>query len=465
MDHQNPFHGDSHNPFSSDSSTESPIPVDDFTVNGSQVNGSQRNPQSKKKFSTKIIVLCLVCALLGGAVGGATVHLVFGGSSSNSIYSGNRDPIKLDTVSVDTKEQLTVPEVYANYVDSCVGITVDIVSTNFFGQTVTGAAAGSGFVITEDGYILTNYHVIGNANAITVTFSDDRSYSAQYIGSDQENDVAIIKIEATGLKPVVFGNSNEIYVGETVVTIGNPLGELTFSLSDGVVSALDRLITMSDGQEMNMLQTNCTINSGNSGGPLFNLNGEVIGIVSAKYSSSQKTASPESEQATVEGLGFAIPINDVRDMISDLIDHGYVTGRPYLGIFVQPASVAAENQAGAQIVYAAPDLPAFESGLQEGDIITAVDDISIADNKALIETIDETYKAGDTANFSISRNGESMLIPVTFGEKNEESTRAFETYTSQREMRNSQGQQQLPSREQTDPSENNGGFSFPWPFS
>lgn len=456
MDHQNPFHGDSRDPFSSNTSTENPIPVDNFTV-----NGNHRETPKKKKFSVKIIALCLVCALLGGAAGGAAVHFVFGGSFSNTIYSGDRTPIELDTVSVDTKKQLTVPELYANYVESCVGITVDIVSTNFFGQTVTGAAAGSGFVITEDGYILTNYHVIGNANAITVSFSNGKSYSAQYVGGDQENDVAIIKIDASGLKPVVFGDSEKMYVGETVVTIGNPLGELTFSLSDGVVSALDRLITMSDGQEMNMLQTNCTINSGNSGGPLFNLYGEVIGIVSAKYSSSE--ASQSSEAATIEGLGFAIPINDVRDMISDLIDYGYVTGRPYLGISVQPAVTSGNSPAGAQIVYAAPELPAFDSGLQEGDIITAVDDTEIADNKALIETIDENYKAGDTANFTISRNGESMEISVTFGEQNEENLEIYKTYESQRKMTDNQGQQ--PSIQQAPPSENNGGFSFPWPFS
>src|SRR5699024_9519475 len=158
------------------------------------------------------------------------------GSGSTTIYTGNRTPTQVDTASVNTEEELTMAEIYAKYVNSCVGITVDIVSTNIFGQTVTGAAAGSGFVITEDGYIITNYH-------------------ATYSGGEEANDIAVIKIDATGLTPVVIGSSSDMLVGEEVTTIGNPLRELTFSQTSGIISALNRTVTMSDGRQMNMIQT------------------------------------------------------------------------------------------------------------------------------------------------------------------------------------------------------------------
>ena len=177
---------------------------------------------------------------------------------------------------------------------------------------VQGAAAGSGFVISSDGYIVTNYHVIKDATSIRVAFVDGQTYDAKLVGGEAENDVAVLKIEATGLHALTLGDSDSLVVGEPVYTIGNPLGELTWSLTDGLVSAKDRSVTTSEGQTMNMLQTNTAINSGNSGGPLFNAYGEVVGITSAKLSSNG-----DSSEASIEGLGFAIPINDVRSMITD----------------------------------------------------------------------------------------------------------------------------------------------------
>ncbi len=201
--------------------------------------------------------------------------------------------------------------------------------------------AGSGFVITEDGYILTNYHVIDGASSIKVTFVDGTEYDATYIGGEEANDIAVIKIDATGLTPVVIGSSSDMLVGEEVTAIGNPLGELTFSQTAGIVSALNRTVTMSDGRQMNMIQTDCAINSGNSGGPLFNNHGEVIGIVSAKYSS----ASSSSSSTSVEGLGFAIPMDDVADMVSQLVSNGYVSGQPILGVSVNRNEISQEAQA------------------------------------------------------------------------------------------------------------------------
>ena len=224
------------------------------------------------------------------------------------------------------RDLLTVPEVYATNVVSTVGISGNV-TTNVWGQTVRNAVSGSGFIISQDGYILTNYHVIDGVSDIKVTLHDGSSYDAQLVGGEEDNDIAVLKVEAQGLKPVVIGNSSDLHVGDQVVAIGNPLGELTFTLTGGYVSALDRNITMSDGVTMNMLQTDTAINSGNSGGPLFNLYGEVVGITTAKLSSSGGSGS-----ASVEGLGFAIPINDVVDMVSDIMEHGYVTGKPNVGI-------------------------------------------------------------------------------------------------------------------------------------
>lgn len=449
MDYQEPFE-EQNKPLSRQE--ETPPPEQEFPTPEPQQPAAKR-----QRFPKRLIALCLVCALLGGFGGGFAVYLGGGGASSTTLYTGTRTPVELQSVSTDTQEKMSVSEVYANYVNSCVGITVDIVSTNFFGQTVTSAAAGSGFVITEDGYIITNYHVIDNANTINVTFVDGTSYPAKLIGGDADNDIAVIKIEAEGLTPVILGDSQNMYVGETVVTIGNPLGELTFSLSDGVVSALDRSITVSDGKKMTMLQTNCTINSGNSGGPLFNLYGEVIGIVSAKYSSS---GDVYTNTASVEGLGFAIPMNNVKDKITDLIEKGYVTGKPYLGISVQTVDSTVVAQygipAGARVVYAEPSLCAAKAGIQEGDIITKVGDVTVISNSELIDA-KNTYKAGDEVKFTIYRNGELLEVTVKLDEQTNDNSQALEHYVTKRQEEDSKNQ-----AAQQEQAQQNGGYS--WPF-
>ncbi len=404
-------------------------------------------------FSKKVLALCLSCALVGGLVGGGVSHMM-GGSSSTAVQVGERTPVTLSTIAKDTRQEMTVPEVYANYVDSTVGISVDIVTTNYFGLPVQSAAAGSGFVITEDGYILTNYHVVKDASNIKVTFVDGQAHTAQYIGGDEYNDIAVIKIEAQGLKPVVLGDSEQMYVGETVLTIGNPLGELTFSLSDGVVSALERPITVSADKTLKMIQTNTTINSGNSGGALFNLYGEVVGIVTAKYSGNNGNPS----QAAIEGLGFAIPMSNVKDMIADILEQGYVTGKPYLGIFIQDVSSSVQAYgipAGAGLLYIAPDLAAAKAGLQEGDIITTVGDTPITDTKSLIDAVD-AYKAGDSVPFAIFRNGETLEISVTLGEENAKSSKILNDYVAKR-------QQEAQAKQQQEQAQRGYG-SLPFPY-
>lgn len=387
------------------------------SMNGEDPNHHNKNKRSRKPMSPKqkgaikIVALCLVCALLGGLA--QPIYSSLSGGNETTIYTGDRTPTQVDTASVDTSKELTTAEIYAKYVNSCVGITVDIVSTNVFGQTVTGAAAGSGFVITEDGYILTNYHVIDGANSIKVTFDNGKEYTATYVGGEEKNDIAVIKVDATGLTPVVIGKSSDMLVGEQVTTIGNPLGELTFSESTGIISALDRSITMSDGRQMNMIQTDCAINSGNSGGPLFNSHGEVIGIVSAKYSSGSNSSS-----ASVEGLGFAIPMDDVASMVSDLVKNGYVTGKPIMGISVADVDESVTSYGvpqGAIIRVVTPDLCGAKAGLQAGDIVTKIDNTDVTSASDLTSAIGN-YKPGDKVTLTIFRSGETKTVEVTLEE-------------------------------------------------
>ena len=417
-------------------------------------NKRSRKPMSpKQKGAIKIVALCLVCALLGGLA--QPIYSSLSGGNETTIYTGDRTPTQVDTASVDTSKELTTAEIYAKYVNSCVGITVDIVSTNIFGQTVTGAAAGSGFVITEDGYILTNYHVIDGANSIKVTFDNGKEYTATYVGGEEKNDIAVIKVDATGLTPVVIGKSSDMLVGEQVTTIGNPLGELTFSESTGIISALDRSITMSDGRQMNMIQTDCAINSGNSGGPLFNSHGEVIGIVSAKYSSGSNSSS-----ASVEGLGFAIPMDDVASMVSDLVKNGYVTGKPIMGISVADVDESVTSYGvpqGAIIRVVTPDLCGAKAGLQAGDIVTKIDDTDVTSASDLTSAIGN-YKPGDKVTLTIFRSGETKTVEVTLEEstpeKTEKQNQAQQEY--QQEYQQSQQQQQQSQQQQQG--------SSGWPF-
>ena len=356
---------------------------------------------------------------------------------------------------MDTSKELTTAEIYAKYVNSCVGITVDIVSTNVFGQTVTGAAAGSGFVITEDGYILTNYHVIDGANSIKVTFDNGKEYTATYVGGEEKNDIAVIKVDATGLTPVVIGKSSDMLVGEQVTTIGNPLGELTFSESTGIISALDRSITMSDGRQMNMIQTDCAINSGNSGGPLFNSHGEVIGIVSAKYSSGSNSSS-----ASVEGLGFAIPMDDVASMVSDLVKNGYVTGKPIMGISVADVDESVTSYGvpqGAIIRVVTPDLCGAKAGLQAGDIVTKIDNTDVTSASDLTSAIGN-YKPGDKVTLTIFRSGETKTVEVTLEESTPEKTEK----QNQAQQEYQQEYQQSQQRQQQSQQQQQG--SSGWPF-
>ena len=408
----------------------------------------QRKPK-KSWGAVKLVALCLVCALIGGSV--YPIYRTVAGSST-AIHVGQRTATELTTKTVDTEKEMTPAEIYDNFVGSTVGITVDLVGTNIFGQQVTSAAAGSGFVITENGYILTNYHVVENANEITVTFVDGKTYPATYVGGEEGNDIAVIKIEAEGLTPVVLGSSDNMRVGEQVLTIGNPLGELTFTETAGIISALNRTITMSDGRKINMIQTDCAINSGNSGGPLFNLHGEVIGVVSAKYS-----GSGSSDSASVEGLGFAIPIDDVADIVSELVTNGYVSGKPFMGVGLGDVDEQAQAYgvpAGAVVSLAPDGLPAAKAGIQVGDIITALDGKAVKGRDELTAAVKE-HAVGDSVTLSVFRSGEKLEVKVTLAESTPELQEIYEKAQTAYEEEQAQKRQQQSQQ---------GGYSYGWPF-
>ena len=394
-------------------------------------------PGKKKHRGARIAALLLACAVVGAGtgVGGAALYQSMTRPETDTvIYESERPTVDVDTVVNSNSGQPMTPEqLYAANLPSCVGITVNT-TVNIFGQTTTSAASGSGFVLTQDGYIVTNFHVIEEAVNdpsvdIQVSFANGDRYTAKLVGGEQENDVAVLKIDATGLQPVSLGDSDQLVVGESVYAIGNPLGELTFTFTDGMVSALDRLITTTgtdpDTQQkvaitLNVLQTNCAINPGNSGGPLFDSYGNVVGIVSAKYTESTSGVS-------AEGLGFALPINDVKEILSDLIEHGYVTGKPYLGIQVKEVNEQAQLYgipAGASVSYVAEGSCAQKAGLQVNDIITAIDDTAVDSPSALTAALSTDYKAGDTAVLTVIRNQQELQLTVTLDEKNAETEAA-----------------------------------------
>lgn len=292
-------------------------PNDEHRQKKSRERQSNRKSEPKKHiFTKKTVAAGLCCILLSGAsgFGGAMIAESTGAATLLEGNGGNRT---VSVKNVDTSKKMTASQVYAANVDATVGISTKSTTRNMFGYSTESAASGSGFVVSSNGYIVTNYHVIEGADSITVTMNNGKTYDATVRGYNSSNDVAVLKVNASGLKAVTLGSSKNTNVGDEVITIGNPLGELTFSLTSGSISALNRKVTFSQNQSMNLIQTDAAINSGNSGGPLFNMYGEVIGITNAKYSSSGS-----SSEASIDNIGFAIPIDEVDDIIKNIIKNG-----------------------------------------------------------------------------------------------------------------------------------------------
>ena len=432
------------------------------------VHQPEQHPHKKRGSAGKVVALLLACALVGGA-SGVGASLLTGSrqttaqtetaaqsetsANGTTLFEGQRETEALTVAHVDTSRELTAAEVYAENVNSTVGITTSI-TTNYWGYQTQSAAAGSGFILTADGYILTNYHVVEDSNSITVSLYDGSTYDAKLIGYDENNDIAVLKIDATGLQPVVLGSSGELHVGDQVVAIGNPLGELTFSLTSGMVSALNREVTFSNGLRMSLIQTDAAINSGNSGGALFNMYGEVVGITNAKYGSS----SSSSGTASIDNIGFAIPIDDVRSIVESIIENGYIV-KPYIGVSVQ--NVSSESQQlglpqGAAVAEVVADSPAESAGLKANDIITAVNGTAITSSTDLVNTV-KGAAIGDELTLSVYRQGQEMELKLTVGEKTQD---ALPQTDNTQSSQDSSQQQQQQDGQQYGYSYGQGGFPF-----
>ena len=315
------------------------------------------------------------------------------------------------TYAVSPEGAQTPRMVYENNAKSVVAVSSTIRST-VYGQTREGTSSGSGFIISDDGYVVTNHHVVEGATDVTVTLSTGDEYTAKVIGSDSLNDVALLKVEATGLPAVKLGSSDKLAIGDMVCAIGNPLGSLTATLTVGYVSGKDRQVT-TDNSTINMIQTDAAINSGNSGGPLFNMYGEVVGITSAKYSGTT------SSGASIEGISFAIPIDDVMSIIDDLQEYGYVTGA-YLGVTVTDTDAAAAKlygmPTGAYVNSVEDGGAADRAGVQAKDIIIGLGDTDISNRTELTRVL-RRFKAGDTTTITVIRSGERMTMDITLDEK------------------------------------------------
>lgn len=385
------------------------------------INTPKEAPKQKKK-PRKVLKAILSCVLIIALV--ATGCLVTA-RSVNGYWSARFDRL-YDQIE-DLKEQIednsftgngnsvsgtpninydgmTPGQIYTKCVDSVVAITAQV--SNAQG---VGSSSGSGFIISEDGYIISNYHVVEGASQLIATVHDGTEYPATLIGYDDTNDLALLKVDATGLQAATLGNSDNLIVGDQVVAIGNPLGELTSTLTVGYISAKERDVS-TDNTIINMLQTDAAINPGNSGGPLFNMKGEVVGITTAKYSGAT------SSGATIEGIGFAIPMNDVVDKIKELQTNGYVS-TPYMGVSVT-------NQAegiGAYVASVEPGSSAAAAGIRAGDIIVELGGHEISAIADITRALRD-YKVGDSTSVTVYRSRQLLELTITFGEKPQNST-------------------------------------------
>ena len=369
-----------------------------------------------RKSLALLIALCVVVSALFGFGGSYLANALNGGhSGSSKTASVSKNGYKLEDA---TGSKMTVQEVTNKTKDSVVEIKTESVSADAWMQQYVTEGAGSGVVMTADGYIMTNNHVIDGASKITVTTSDDKEYEAKLVGTDSITDIAVLKISAKNLTPATYGNSDQLAVGDMAVAIGNPLGELGGTVSAGIISARDRELAI-DGKTMTLLQTDASINPGNSGGGLFNGDGQLIGIVVAKSSGSN-----------VEGLGFAIPINKAADVAQQLMDKGYVSDQPSTGMSYAESSQGngtaqffgnsqdSQSQSSSAAVYIqeVTGTNAKKAGFQSGDLVYAVDGTRITSFNTL-SSIVTSHKVGDKLTYTIVRGNQTKEIKLTLEEK------------------------------------------------
>ncbi len=365
------------------------------------------------------LALCMVCVFVAGVLGVGGLYLLTRDRQRARAADQTRDAALYAEAPEDS--DLAGPLATAPVPEGAQPMSGEDIYAMACGQVVGVAAAGaqggslsgSGIIISDDGYILTNYHIIQTGVLrgwpIAVDSFTGQRYDAQIVGAEPESDLAVLKIEAQDLPAATLGDSEALTVGQRVYAVGNPLGALPCTMTRGVVSARDRRITVAENTLSNMFQFDAPVNEGNSGGPVYNVYGQVVGVATAKYAASG-----------VEGLGFAIPISDAADIANQLITKGYVSGKAYLGLVLDTVTPSVSRYfglpTGAYIRAVEPDSAAAEAGLLPGDVITAVDETPITGADALVTAVRQGYRAGDAATLTVSRGGESITVSVTFGE-------------------------------------------------
>lgn len=395
---------------SSDRNTP-PLSINNNKIKHS-IDGEKPQQIITKKTLITIVVICAAISLIVGLLGGILAYSISSDGKS-VIYQTDSSVDTNDSSITETGTQLS--DVIETASQSVVEISTETVETSTIMRQYVTEGAGSGVIISSDGYIITNNHVIDGANKITVCTKDQQTFEAKLIGTDSTTDVALLKIDATGLTPAILGDSSSLSVGDTAIAIGNPLGQLGGTVTTGIISALDREIEL-DGNTMDLLQTDAAINPGNSGGGLFNSNGELIGVVVAKSSGED-----------IEGLGFAIPINKIKTVVQDLSSYGYVTGRPAMGASLIDISTTATarqygvNQTGVYVYSITDGGGAQKAGLQSGDLIQAIDGTAVTSSTD-VKAIIQKHQVGDTINLTIVRNGQQMSVNVTLTESANQTT-------------------------------------------
>lgn len=403
-------------------SSKEHVETEETSSDGPHIETPQQDSTTAPKMKTSFIkkhknaLTFTGCFLLAG-VGG------FGGTYLANEMTGANKTVLYQNTSTNNSDKntantssMSVKDVANETMNSVVEIRTESIKTNEFFQQAISSGAGSGVILSKDGYIVTNNHVIDGANKVTVKTKDGKEYNAKLVGTDSTTDLAVIKIEATDLTPVVLGTSKNLQVGDAAIAIGNPLGELGGTVTNGIISALDREITI-DGESMHLLQTNAAINPGNSGGGLFNDQGQLIGIVNAKSSGSN-----------IEGLGFAIPIDIAKPVITSLIENGKVEGRAELGVSLQEYQAQNQNpfeennsSTAVYIVQVQSGKAADKAGLKRGDRILEVDGKEIKEVSD-VKSVISSHKAGDTIKIKIERDNKEQTVSVTLLEVSDNTT-------------------------------------------
>ena len=398
---------------------EEPTPWDDGEYN----TGYTTPPKSHRTFIALLLIAVIILIGLSTLLGVSNLRLfqqlnqqkaepTICYSTADSVVDSEFVPIDVEQTAnesigfpalAEQEDTLTLREIYIKCSPSVVSIT---------SESRSGSSSGSGVIFSEDGYVVTNYHVIENGESYTVLLADERSQPARLVGSDPTSDLAVLQVNATDLTPAEFGDSDDVYVGDNVVAIGDPLGvEFRGTMTNGIVSAINRNVNV-NGRTMNLIQTNAALNSGNSGGPLINSCGQVIGINTIKIGAF-------TDSAGVEGLGFAIPSAVVKDIVSQILDQGYVSGRPFLGITGERLSVFYQRYyrlpAGLYVTAVAEGSSAADVGIVPGDILLSIDGTNIRTQNEL-DTALYHYAAGDQMDIVIYRSGYTMQATLTLAE-------------------------------------------------